>query len=161
MQGNFVFFWKKNEPNGYLSNWYAAPFEIDGVRFEHTEAHMMWSKAMLMGDVEIAKQILRTKSLAEVKALGRKVKNFDAKLWDEKKYEVVLAGNMAKFSAHKNLLDKLLATGDKILAEASPSDVIWGVGLDASDPRILNQETWRGENLLGKVLMEVRDKMRT
>lgn len=161
MQGDFVFFCKKNEPNGYLSNWYAAPFEIDGVHFAHTEAHMMYHKAMLMGDAEIAKQILRTKSLAEVKALGRKVKNFDAKLWDEKKYEVVLAGNMAKFSAHKNLLDKLLVTGDKILAEAADYDQIYGIGLAASDPRALDMAQWRGENLLGKILMEVRDTMRT
>ena len=157
---DFVFFWKKNEPSGYMSNWYEAPFEVNGVRYESSEAFMMHQKAVLMGDLVVARIILQTKSQAEIKALGRKVRNFDAKLWDEKKFEIVLEGNIAKFMAHKDLADKLLATGDKILVEASPTDQIYGIGLNASDPRALDQSQWRGENLLGKVLMAVRARLR-
>ena len=157
---DFVFFWKKSEPFGFMSQWYAAPFEVNKIRYESCEAFMMHQKAVLMGDHTIARVILQTKSQAEIKALGRKVRNFDAKLWDEKKYEVVLEGNVAKFMAHKDLADKLLATGDKILVEASPTDQIYGIGLNASDPRALDQTQWRGENLLGKVLMAVRVRLR-
>ena len=158
-QEQFVFFCKKNEPNGYLSNWYAAPFTLDGVTFKTTEHHMMWSKAILMGDKEVAERVLRATSPAEVKALGRKVKNFDPKLWDAKKFQVVLDGNVAKFDAHPKLAAKLIATGDRILVEAADYDQIYGIGLAASDPRAWDQATWRGENLLGKILMEVRRRL--
>lgn len=121
---------------------------------------MMYQKAILMGDQAIADEVLKATSPAQVKALGRHVKNFSAELWDEKKFEVVLAGNLAKFRAHPDLLEALLETGDRIIAEAADYDRVWGIGLSASDPRAQNLAEWRGENLLGKVLMEVLRQLR-
>jgi hypothetical protein len=87
--------------------------------------------------------------------LGRQVRNFDAKAWEELSEIYVFMGNLLKFSQNPEIFGKLLATNDSILAEASPFDKIWGVGLEESDPRILDQENW-GQNLLGKALMKVR-----
>ena len=160
MQDDFILFCKVNQANGYLSNWWPAPFELDGVLYPTTEHHMMYQKAMLMGDQAIAQEVLQAVSPAIVKAFGRRVKNFSAELWDEKKFEVVLAGNLAKFRAHPDLLKMLLATGDRIIAEAADYDRVWGIGLAANDPRAQDQQQWRGENLLGKVLMAVRQQLR-
>ena len=64
---------------------------------------------------------------------------------------------MHKFSQNEKLKQFLLNTKDKILAEASPHDKIWGIGMAEDDKEILNPEKWKGENLLGKALMKVRD----
>ena len=56
----------------------------------------------------------------------------------------------------KNLLkDKLLQTGNNILAEAAPRDNYWGIGMRMFHPDALDQSKW-GDNHLGKLLMEIR-----
>ena len=67
-----------------------------------------------------------------------------------------MRGNLAKFQQHPTLSAFLAGTADRVLVEASPSDRIWGIGLAADDPRAVNPEKWRGLNLLGFALMEVR-----
>jgi len=59
------------------------------------------------------------------------------------------------------LKEKLLATDDKILVEVNPRDNIWGIGMDEDNPDIYDETKWRGLNLLGKVLMEVRDELKS
>ena len=58
------------------------------------------------------------------------------------------------------MMDFLLSTGDKILVEASPLDTIWGIGLSKDNEKAQNIAAWRGKNLLGFALMEVRDEIR-
>ena len=66
---------------------------------------------------------------------------------------------MAKFGQNPEMREALLATGSKILVEASPLDRIWGVGLRADDAAVFNPGTWRGLNLLGLALMVVRSRL--
>jgi len=87
-------------------------------------------------------------------------KNFDAAVWDSSAYSIVVEGNRHKFSQHENLLKFLLSTGNKVLVEASPSDAIWGIGLPQDSNEAMNPFRWRGTNLLGFVLMEVRDSLK-
>lgn len=72
---------------------------------------------------------------------------------------LVVEGNVAKFSQNPDLKEFLLGTGDAVIVEASPYDKIWGIGLKANDERARNPETWRGENLLGFALMDVREEL--
>jgi ribA/ribD-fused uncharacterized protein len=88
------------------------------------------------------------------------VDNFDSQLWDKHKYEFVRQGNYHKFSQHTNLQEYLVNTGDRVLVEASPVDCIWGIGLAKTDKNIYNPAKWKGENLLGFDLMEVREKLK-
>lgn len=94
-----------------------------------------------------------------MKALGRQVRGFDAKVWDEVKFSVVLNASYLKFSQNASLRDFLLQTGSKILVEASPVDKIWGIGMSASDENAQNPVKWRGQNLLGFALMRARDEI--
>ncbi|WP_210212496.1 NADAR family protein [Mesorhizobium sp. M2A.F.Ca.ET.042.01.1.1] len=96
----------------------------------------------------------------QAKELGRKVKGFDGARWDREKNGIVVEGSFQKFSQNKNLGAFLLATGDKVLVEASPVDRIWGIGLAADDEKAANPLQWRGENLLGFALMQARDRLR-
>lgn len=130
-------------------------FKQNDIKFSSAEQYMMYHKAILFDDVNIAKQILSTRDVRKIKELGRKVKNFDNKIWDQYKYNIVLEGTRLKFSQNKNLLKELMKHQDKIFVEASPHDKIWGIGLHWNDDKVLNTKNWQGENLLGKAITEV------
>ena len=116
-------------------------------------------KAECFGDKEALEQILSAKDPAQMKALGRQVRGFDAKVWDEIKFGVVLNASYLKFSQNAPLRDFLLSTGRKVLVEASPVDKICGIGFAASDEKMQNPMKWRGQNLLGFALMRARDEI--
>lgn len=153
-----VFFWKDTEENGCFSNWYRRPFVIDGVQYPHVEQYMMSQKARLFQDDVRYAAILRTENPNDCKKLGKQVTPFDPKAWDAVKYEIVKAGNRAKFEQNPDLKAKLLATGTAILAEASPRDKIWGIGKTARTAAEVDPSEWPGKNLLGKILMELREE---
>lgn len=163
---DFCLFWghRPSEDGGItqscLSQWWMEEFWSVSHRYCCMEQYMMEKKAELFGDEEIRKQILETQTPDRIKGLGRKVRGFDQALWDRAKYSIVLNGNWCKFSQSRRLRDFLLSTGDSILAEASPYDTIWGIGLSADSPDARNLWKWRGQNLLGFALMEVRDELR-
>ncbi|HDR9103407.1 TPA: NADAR family protein [Burkholderia vietnamiensis] len=122
---------------------------------------MMWRKATRFpGNQELAAAMLHTTDPAELKAMGRSVQNFVELVWQRERLDIMVAGCYAKFSWNSRLGDELLATGDRILVEASPSDRIWGIGLRATDADALDPRKWRGLNLLGQALMHVRDRLK-
>lgn len=143
-----------------LSQWWVAPFEVDGRTYPTAEHFMMAGKALLFGDRETAERIAAAATPAEAKALGRRVRGFDEGTWAAHRYDIVVRGNLAKFGAHAELREFLLGTGDRVLVEASPVDRVWGIGLAADDERAGDPSTWRGLNLLGEALMRVRAELR-
>ena len=152
----FVFFWKDNEENGYLSNWYRRKFVIDDFEYLHVDQYMMAQKAKLFHDSARYTAILRATNPWECKDLGRQVTPFDAKTWNAVKYDVVKDGNRAKYEQNPDLKKLLLATGNAVLAEASPKDKVWGIGLDAQTAASTDMSEWPGQGLLGLALMELR-----
>lgn len=148
-------FWREtNLPIGYLSQWYQSDIVENNITFPTAEHYMMYQKAILFKDYRIAKEILKAKHPRDVKSLGRKIKNFDSKVWDENKFQIVKNGNYLKFSQNEKLKKYLLSTNNKVLIEASPYDNIWGIGIDEKD--YFSGKDFFGLNLLGKALMEVR-----
>lgn len=152
----FTFFFTEASP---FSQWYRSAFTVDGVTFNCAEQFMMHGKARLFDDPETAQLILAADHPREHKALGRKVKRFDGAVWNREREAIVMAGNRAKFTQDPALLAQLLATRGTTLVEASPYDRIWGIGLAASDPKAQDPATWRGQNLLGKILTQLRDEL--
>jgi len=157
----FVFFWREYLENGHFSQWYPAPFQVEGIRYYHNEQYMMAKKALLFGDTRTYDKIMKESDPAACKALGKSAANFNQQLWDSSKEEIIYNANYAKFSQNPELKAALLATGDAIIAEASPYDKIWGIGLKATDPESQDPMKWKGQNLLGKALMEVRKALQT
>ena len=147
--------------NGTFSNWNRAQI-IDHLNnvYANSEQAFMWYKAHFFGDELTADKILETTHPAEVKALGRQIRNFNAEAWSKVSYGIMLYVCTLKFRQNSEMAKELLETGDKILVEASPTDVIWGVGLAEDNDVILYEKSWRGTNLLGKVLMEVRKQLK-
>lgn len=151
-----LFFW-----NTIYSQWYTSSKQIfDGTNyFSSAEQAMMHAKAKLFDDEATAKLILSTDNPRTIKALGRQVKNFNDEEWNKVKLNVVTIINRMKFEQNQDLLDKMILDKDLILVEASPEDKIWGIGLHASDDRVLDESLWQGQNLLGIAIMNARDSI--
>lgn len=141
---------------GFMSQWFPAPFFVDGIHYPTAEHYMMAAKARLFNDTAALARILATPYPKAAKEVGRSVRGYDDRKWTAARYGVVVQGNMHKFKVNTELRIALKATDPCILVEASPVDCIWGVGLREGDPRITNPLNWRGQNLLGFALMEVR-----
>ncbi len=142
-----------------FSQWYPAPFTRGGVTYLTAEHFMMAEKAIIFDDLESYDKIIKASEPRDAKMLGRLVRNYDEQIWESVRLTVVGLGSYYKFSQNPHLAKHLLATGDKILVEASPYDKIWGIGLSASDPRAKNKNTWQGSNLLGEALMITRNRL--
>lgn len=142
-----------------LSQWYAAGFAIDGIHYRTAEHYMMAEKARLFGDEAALAKVLRSRFPSEVKKFGREIAAFQEDVWCAHRFDIVVRGNLAKFSQNPALLEWLLATGDSVIVEASPADAIWGIGLAEAHPYAGAPKLWPGLNLLGFALMEVRDRL--
>ncbi|MBO0869185.1 MAG: NADAR family protein [Micromonosporaceae bacterium] len=144
---------------GCLSQWWPAEFTVDGVAYPTAEHWMMAGKARLFNDPDGLAAVLSARSPGAAKAAGRKVRGFDEQIWVAQRYQLVVAGNLAKFGQHAELAGFLRATGARVLVEASPYDRIWGIGMAATNPDAASPSAWRGLNLLGFALMEVRERL--
>ena len=146
---------------GMFSNFTSTPMmQYKGHSFQTTEQAFMWAKAQLFGDKDSARLILAEKNPAKAKELGRGVKGFNPTHWDINKEFLMYEVNLAKYSQFDDYKAVLLSTGEKQLVEVNGKDTIWGIGLYANDPRVLDEKQWRGQNLLGKVLMRVREELK-
>ena len=151
---NFIFFW-----GGWLSNFHPCRIVFSSKVFKSSEQLFMYLKALHFGDVETAEKILLAETPKEAKNLGREIRNFDEKSWNEVKIQKMYLALEGKFSQNKDLMDKLKdpALDGKFFVEASPFDRIWGIGYD-QDHALQNQSNW-GENLLGKTLTFYRGSL--
>ncbi|MFJ6083149.1 NADAR family protein [Streptomyces sp. NPDC092369] len=143
-----------------LSQWWPAPFTVDGVEYGTAEHWMMARKARLFGDAEAERRVLDAGHPSLAKKAGRLVRGFDEATWQRERFAIVVEGSVHKFTAHADLREYLLTTGERVLVEASPVDRVWGIGLPADDPVAQDPERWRGPNLLGFALMEARARLR-
>ena len=162
----YLFFWGHRPQRdgsigpGCLSQWWPAPFTVDGLEFATAEHYMMWRKATLFGDQATAAKIASVAHPHAAKTLGRQVTGFDQRLWEQHRYDIVVTGNVAKFGQHPALRTYLLGTGERVIVEASPLDRVWGIGLAADHPDAADPRRWRGANLLGFALMQSRAMLR-
>ena len=120
---------------------------------------MMAEKARLFGDAASLEAILNARKPDEQKRLGRLVKNFDETLWLSNARDIVYRGNRAKFTTHRDLLQMLFDTEGTTLAEASPVDTLWGIGLAADALDAQDRRKWLGKNWLGETLQRLRDNL--
>jgi ribA/ribD-fused uncharacterized protein len=150
----YYFFYGYNNP---LSQWYNSTFVIDDLNFNSAEQWMMYSKAKLFNDYEKMNEIIKEPNQSRQRKLGRQVNGFKEDIWIKKREEIVRIGNLKKFTQNKELNFLLKETKKMILAETSPVDLIWGIGFSTNDLERFDNSKWRGLNLLGNILMEIRE----
>lgn len=149
-----------------FSNFHKCKFTYSAFGETHeffcTEQAFMWHKAMLFSDSIMSNAILNEKDdPLECKHCGRWVQGYDDETWNKVRYDVMLAVNIAKFTQCKDLNDfiKQPKFDGKTFVEASPSDCIWGIGIAIGVETIDKESTWKGQNLLGTCITEVRNKI--
>lgn len=142
-----------------LSQWHRSDFVAEGRLYDCAEQYMMHSKAMLFKDHEMARRILDAASPHDHKRMGQNVTGFNEFVWERERCKIVFQGNLEKFSQNDGLRKRLLRTHGSILVEANAKDFIWGAGLHEDEPAILDPRSWRGQNLLGYILMCVRHRL--
>lgn len=110
-------------------------------------------------NMKIFKKLVNAKGPAECKSLGREVRGFKENVWKKYRCKAMYFSVLRKYKQNPHLAEKLLATESLTLVEASPTDLVWGVGLRSTDPRIVDPGQWKGLNLLGDCLMTVREQL--
>ena len=141
-----------------FSNMSAHPIEIDGKKYQTVEHYFQGMKAETFADSETFDKIVLAKTPKAVKALGQKVANFDEKKWDEMKDGIMEMGVRTKFVQHPELRKQLMETGDKLIGEANARDSYWGIGTSIESDKSKVPSKWRGQNKLGKILMNLRSE---
>ena len=140
-----------SEQKEYLKN--SLPKEL---KFNCAEQFMMYHKAIIFLDREIATEISKTSNPRKMKELGRQIRNYDNDVWKYHRSNVVYAANALKFQQNPSLMNVLVDTMGTTLVEAAPNDNIWGIGLAADNPKSHKRDTWEGKNLLGEILTLLR-----
>ena len=156
----YVFFYTQWLSNFFRANFkYASRFNGEEHEFFCTEQAFMYEKAVCFGDTATAKKILQSGTPMDAKELGRQVKPFDTDTWETHRYGVMVAVNKEKYRQNPDLLKRLMDPkfDGKTFVEASPIDGIWGIRMPQGTPGIDDEANWRGRNLLGKALTEVRN----
>jgi ribA/ribD-fused uncharacterized protein len=139
------------QPNFWLSNFKKAPITTNvgekTITFPSSEHYFQAMK--FYPDMDKIKLIAAAKKPKDAAYLGRTLEGMDPN-WNSKKDDIMLQALLLKFGQNLDLNEKLLATGDAELVEAATTDAYWGWGKDH-----------HGKNMLGKLLMQVRDVLKS
>lgn len=141
-----------------FSNFFLSPFRIqEGITFNTVEQYFQYKKAEHFNDRKNMKLILKAKTPKKQKYYGQRITNFNQREWEPLSLKVMKKALLYKFNQNPDLKKILINTKGYILAEASRYDRKWGTGYQKNHKHAFNMDRW-GENLLGRILMRIRDK---
>ncbi len=135
-------FYRVKDPYGEFSNFAAFPIALKGRTWRTSEHYFQAQKFV---GTEHEEAIRQQPSPMIAARMGRSRKRPLRADWEQVKDDIMREAVLAKFSQHETLRELLLATGDAEIVEHTKNDRYWGDGGDGS-----------GQNMLGKILMEVR-----
>ncbi|MBD2778363.1 NADAR family protein [Iningainema tapete] len=145
-----IYFYKVCPPYGCFSNFSPHGITIEGIYWSTVEHYYQAQKFVGTPDAVIIPTIYAAQTPELAAALGRDCTRQLRPDWDVVKVEVMRAAVLKKFLTHADIREVLISTGDQFLVEDSPKDYFWGCGADKT-----------GQNQLGKILMSVREEIRT
>ena len=140
------FYSSREKPYGCFSNFSPHGFELEGAWWPTSEHYFQAHK---FARTPYADQVRQARTASEAAKLGRQRSHPFRPDWEQVKDQVMLQALLCKFQTHADIRVTLLATGDEELVENAPKDYYWGCGADGS-----------GQNMLGKLLMNVRTILR-
>ena len=144
-----------------LSNFHPATFTCDGKSFHSSEQYIQWKKAELFNDTHTANSILSSSTALECKNLATNIKNFDKPKWDSSAKSICSPGIYCKFAQNPALKDLLInCTGNRKIVECA-KDRLWGTGVALHRDNALDSTMWMTPGILGSILMEIREELKT
>lgn len=154
-----VVFGAPDGQNGCLSVWHRSPVDLHGRRFASVGQYLVHAKALTFGDEATAMRVFAMDNPAYLRNLSRQVTPFDAGRWAHARAGLAREALAAKFEQDEELAAFLRATGDATIAACLGEDDLWGTGVAADAPEAAMPLAWRGGNLLGRLLEEVRAEL--
>ncbi|WP_093024289.1 NADAR family protein [Pustulibacterium marinum] len=142
-----------------LSRKYESSFKVNGIVYKTAEHWMMAQRARLFHEDKLAEAIIAADSIQKVQQLSREVNDKNEVIWKERRFDLAVEGNIHKFSQNPELKRFLLNTDEDVLVEANKNESVWGIGMGVENPKATEVFQWKGRNLLGFALMEVRDRL--
>ena len=137
------------------SSLYECSFEEDGYTYNCLEQYFIRKNALSVGDHVLANKVMGIKDPAIMKGMARgKFDNLELDI----KQNHIKEGMKLKYSQNERLMDLLKDTLGPSLVESSPFDLTWGSGLRLTHANA-HSGNYQGQNLHGKLLMEVREEM--
>ena len=152
-----IYFNKPHQNDGYLNNSYPSQITVDNYTFVSSEHYITWKYVMLF-EPALESLILAATDSKEMKVISNKVKTLDNILWDSIRYDIMKEALYYKFLQNPRLLNNLIWTGNSGIVYGDPKDKIWGIGITIVEA--LMDKPWRGQNLLGKALIETRTRFK-
>ncbi|PAV62753.1 hypothetical protein WR25_22979 [Diploscapter pachys] len=140
-----------------FSNHYPAKFTLVNHDYHCTEQYYQFMKVHTNERKDLDQKILEESDPKIIKKIADEIEVPDLERWSKLCWKVMLKCNLEKYMTHQNLRVQLFRTLGATLVEASPTDDYWGVGMSIDDPDLANKSTWKGHNMMGQVLMEIRD----
>lgn len=130
------------------------------IHCDFSEKAIMLCKAAVMGDANSYAAIAAATTPKDAKLLGRTVGPWNDERWQQVVCGVAVAALRQKFAV-PTLRKKLQSTGHMVLAEATRQDKVWAIGINLNMPTVYQVPArWRGSNILGWALMQVREVQR-
>ena len=147
---------KPQNENGYLSNSYPCSFKFNKLYFSSVEQFIAYQKALAFNDQYRCEKIMQCDDIKQLAQYSKGITNFNDKVWNGMVQSVVYRGCLLKFQQNAELAEKLLATGNNVIALCDKMEKVWGNGLNPEDSRNFSIDKWQGTNLTGFILMQVR-----
>lgn len=141
-----IYFYSVSDDYGCFSNFSAHGFRLGGQWWDTSEHYF---QAQKFAGTPHEQQIRQAKTPKRAAEMGRERSRPLRRDWEHIKDQVMLDAVRQKFLTHADIRDILLGTGQEELVENARGDYYWGCGADGS-----------GRNMLGKILMQVRDELR-
>ncbi len=132
---------------------------MDNTPYYHNEQFIQRGKAVLFNDDVTAARIMKERNPVNCMRLGDRVKGFIPQRWEKEAPGIAKQGALAKFHQNEFAKKHLLKSGNKKIVEAS-RDSFWGIGLRLTDPGVLNKMCWNGADIMGGILMDVREVLK-
>jgi ribA/ribD-fused uncharacterized protein len=96
-----------------LSNLYQCNIRVEGKNYNSTEQYIQYCKAVLFNDQMSAQKIMQETETFKIMQLGKKIRQFNKKTWQDRVHNIMRDANLAKFQQHENAKEVLLVTGNK------------------------------------------------
>ncbi|NOU98590.1 DUF1768 domain-containing protein [Paenibacillus sp. LMG 31457] len=141
----FIRFYESNKPYGCFSNFAKYSIVINNKEWATNEHYFQAQKYV---GTEYEEEIRLASTPMEAAKLGRDRKKPLRNDWEECKVQIMRDAIIAKVDQHENIKSILLSTGNCTIIEHTINDSYWGDGAN-----------FKGQNMLGKLLMEVRNSL--